>query len=78
MLITNIIKGMKKSIAKVFLGTVIMLGILWVGCEDVAGKMSWSFVLSKVAALGVISLCAYFLDRIYKGEKKTANNESDK
>ena len=60
---------MKKSILKAVLGTVIMLGILWVGCED-SVKMTWGFVFSKIIALCVIGVCGYFLGRIYETEAK--------
>lgn len=68
--ITKIMIVMKKSIAKAALGTVIMLAIVWVGCESTDGTMSWGFVLGKIIALAVVGVCGYLLDLIYKSEKK--------
>ena len=68
-IIAKIVIVMKKSILKAALGTVIMLGILWVGCEEV-GKMTWGFVFGKIIALCVIGVCGYFLGRICDAEKE--------
>ena len=51
------------------LASVIMLSILWVGCEDASGKMTWGFVFSKIAALALIGVCGFILSKVYEGSK---------
>ena len=57
---------MKKSIKKSILGGIILLAVLWVGCEDATGVESAWFFFSKVVALALAALCAMRLRVLYR------------
>ena len=52
---------MKKSIKKALLGTAILLGILWVGCEDASGVEGPYFFVEKAIGLAVVFICGLAL-----------------